>query len=88
MNPTDPHPGLPQGPFIGRESFRAILRQALAEAAQDGWREVIVCDASFQDWPLGEREVVQALDTWARAGASRQTRGAGAPPRHSAAPAS
>ena len=72
MNPTDPHPGLPQGPFIGRESFRAILRQALAEAAQDGWHELIVCDASFQDWPLGEREVVQALDTWARAGASQR----------------
>ena len=72
MNTTDDDDALPAGPFIGRESFRAILRQALAEAAQDGWHELIVCDASFQDWPLGEREVVQALDTWARAGASQR----------------
>ena len=65
--------GLPEGPFIGRESFRAAVRQALAEAARAGWRELIVCDASFFDWPLGERAVVQALDAWARGAGQRFT---------------
>ncbi len=73
MSNSETSVDLPEGPFIGRESFRAAVRQALAEAARAGWRELIVCDASFFDWPLGERAVVQALEAWARGAGQRFT---------------
>ncbi len=63
-----PAPELPRGPFAGRDTFRDLLRQALAEAASRGWRELILADADFQDWPLGERAVVEALTRWALSG--------------------
>ena len=68
MNPENLTSGLPAGPFIGRESFRALIRQAVDEAARAGWREMVWCDASFADWPLGERAVVEALQAWALTG--------------------
>ena len=46
---------LPQGRFVGIEVFRQHLRAALAQAAAAGWRELLLCDATFADWPLGER---------------------------------
>ncbi|MEN9538881.1 MAG: hypothetical protein RLZZ126_1116 [Pseudomonadota bacterium] len=59
---------LPQGQFEGREAFQDLVRQAFAQAAREGWREIIVCDASFEDWPLREREVAESLNAWATAG--------------------
>lgn len=59
---------LPAGPFIGRESFRARVREGLSAAGRAGWRELVLCDASFEDWPLGEHAVVDALEAWARGG--------------------
>lgn len=59
---------LPTGRFEGREAFAVLVRQALAAAAQAGWAELVLSDASFADWPLGEREVVQSLQQWSRAG--------------------
>jgi hypothetical protein len=59
---------LPDGRFQGREEFRQLVRGALAAAARDGWRELILSDASFEDWPLGERSVVDALQAWSQAG--------------------
>lgn len=64
---------LPAGPFIGRESFRTRVREGLSAAGRAGWRELILCDASFEDWPLGERAVVDALEAWARGGGQRLT---------------
>ena len=68
MNADETTGGLAAGPFIGRERFRTLVREALAEAGRAGWRELILCDADFADWPLGERAVVEALEAWARAG--------------------
>ncbi len=65
-NPS-PSP-LADGPFAGREQFRHLVRQALATAAAQGWSELILSDADFADWPLGERAVTEALHDWARAG--------------------
>ena len=48
-------PELPQGRFEGRDAFRQNVRDALACAARQGWRELILSDADFHDWPLGER---------------------------------
>lgn len=62
----DALPELPLGRFEGREAFRQALRDALAHAAQQDWPELILADADFRDWPLGERAVVDALQRWAR----------------------
>jgi len=59
---------LEQGRFSGREAFRQRVREALAAAARDGWGELVLSDASFADWPLGEREVVHSLQQWSCAG--------------------
>jgi hypothetical protein len=59
---------LPDGRFEGREDFRQLVRDALVAAAREGWRELILSDASFEDWPLGERSVVDALQAWSQTG--------------------
>lgn len=61
-------PVLPSGRFSGRSEFVQIVRDAFAGAARDGWREIIISDASFEDWPLGERAVAESLQTWSRSG--------------------
>jgi hypothetical protein len=59
---------LHQGRFEGRESFAQLVRDALACAAREGWREIILCDATFSDWPLGERAVAESLQAWSKTG--------------------
>lgn len=59
---------LPSGRFSGREAFQHLVRNALACAAREGWTEIIVSDADFVDWPLGERAVIDSLEQWARSG--------------------
>ncbi|MGH6640116.1 MAG: hypothetical protein ACREXN_06335 [Polaromonas sp.] len=61
-------PALLEGRFSGRTEFTDLIRQAFAVAAAEGWREIILCDPGFEDWPLGERAVAQALNDWSRAG--------------------
>ena len=59
---------LPQGRFSGPAEFAALARLAFAAAAAEGWHEIILSDASFEDWPLGERAVAQALNDWSQSG--------------------
>lgn len=59
---------LPTGRFEGREAFRQLVRDALAAAAREGWHDIIVSDAHFHDWPLGERAVVESLQAWSKTG--------------------
>ena len=59
---------LPSKRFEGRDEFRQLVRDALARAAQEGWREIILADATFEEWPLGERVVADALQAWAKTG--------------------
>ena len=59
---------LPNGRFEGRTAFQQLVRDALLQAASEGWREITVCDPTFEDWPLGERAVADALQAWARPG--------------------
>jgi hypothetical protein len=59
---------LPSRRFEGREDFRQLVRDALATAAREGWRELILSDASFEDWPLGERAVAESLGAWSGSG--------------------
>lgn len=57
-----------EGCFSGRTEFAELIRQAFVVAAVQGWREIVLCDPSFEDWPLGERAVAQALNDWAKTG--------------------
>lgn len=63
-----PRPLLLEGRFEGPAAFADLVRQAITEAAHAGWRELILSDATFTDWPLGERAVIDALNAWARTG--------------------
>lgn len=68
MSGNKPVPALPAGAFIGRETFRQHIRDGLAAAAHAGWPEIILGDANFDDWPLGEGGVIADLNTWAMRG--------------------
>jgi hypothetical protein len=59
---------LAAGRFAGREAFAQRIRDALACAARDGWREIMLCDPTFADWPLGESAVQASLQAWAQQG--------------------
>lgn len=59
---------LPQGRFAGRHAFAQAIRDAFAAAAREGWGEIVVADASFEDWPLHERAVDASLRAWSRGG--------------------
>jgi hypothetical protein len=59
---------LPVGRFEGREAFRQLVRDALATAAREGWRELVLSDATFEEWPLGERAVAESLLAWSSSG--------------------
>lgn len=48
----------------GRKDFEAAVRASIAEAADAGWRELIMCDPDFAHWPLGERAVIESLTQW------------------------
>ena len=50
-----------------RKEFHAALHEVLGEAASQGCRELLICDADFADWPLGERAVIELLTQWAGA---------------------
>ena len=68
-NPSiDTSAPLPQGRFCGPAEFAELVRGALAAAAAQGWREIIICDSTFETWPLGERVVAQSLHDWSKSG--------------------
>jgi len=51
--------------ITSRAEFHAALRRAFELLAQQGAREVWLCDEDFADWPLGERAIVELLSQWA-----------------------
>ena len=59
---------LPEGPFDGRRAFHVLLHAALEAAAREGWRQIVLSDPTFADWPLGERATAAALQAWASSG--------------------
>ena len=71
MDPEKPDiepPSLPEGRFSGLTDFTQLIRQSFSAAAVQGWREIIVCDPDFGDWPLGERAMIEALNDWSMTG--------------------
>lgn len=67
-NAQDAPQPLASGRFEGRKEFQQLIRDALACAAREGWRQIILCDANFHDWPLGERVVSESLQAWSASG--------------------
>jgi len=65
---TTPQTNLPTGRMEGRQVFVDLVRQALAVAEQEGWPHLVLSDADFSDWPLGEGAVIESLQAWARQG--------------------
>lgn len=59
---------LPAGRFEGRADFQRLVRESLACAASEGWPELILADAHFADWPLGERSTEASLLAWSKSG--------------------
>lgn len=56
------------GAWDGRVVFADLVRQALDCAVREGWKRIVLSDPDFGDWPLGERQVVDALQAWATKG--------------------
>lgn len=57
-----------KGPFSGPKAFAQNIRAALARAAQEVWPSMVWSDATFEEWPLGERAVSESLQAWAGSG--------------------
>lgn len=53
--------------LTSRGELHAAIRDAFAQAAAQGCREIFISDADFADWPLGERAVIESLSQWAYA---------------------
>lgn len=51
----------------GRSEWQEAVRASILEVCASDCREVWWCDADFADWPIGEREIVDALGRWAYA---------------------
>jgi hypothetical protein len=64
----NPDATLPLGRFSGKQAFEQLVRDAFALAAREGWPQLMLSDASFEDWPLRERVVVESLNAWAKTG--------------------
>ena len=57
-----------KGVFSGPKAFAQIVRVSLERAAKEGWPTMVWSDASFAEWPLGERAVAESLQAWAGSG--------------------
>jgi hypothetical protein len=55
----------PRTAITSRLEFHDALRRAFEAAADARAMEIVLCDADFADWPLGDRTVVEALTRWA-----------------------
>lgn len=53
-----------------RAAFAHVIRTAFERAAQEQWKSMVWCDATFHEWPLGERATIESLNAWAGAGRS------------------
>jgi hypothetical protein len=59
---------LASGHFSGPSEFAQRIRDTLDQAAQRQWNLMVWSDVDFQDWPLCERQVLAALQAWAKKG--------------------
>lgn len=67
-NDSEDKSALLDGAFSGRTDFQQLIREAIATAAREGWREMLWFDLNYADWPLGERSVETSLQAWSATG--------------------
>lgn len=65
---SEGQPVLLEGVFTGRDDFQQLIRDAIATAARESWREMLWFDLNYEDWPLGERSVEASLQQWSATG--------------------
>ena len=56
------------GTFSGPSEFAQRIREFIAAAAVQKWPHMVWSDVDFEDWPLRERAVAEALNAWAGPG--------------------
>ncbi len=61
---TDLPSAASSGRFTGLSEFRAAILQLLARARAERWPDLLLCDPDFSLWPLGDSEVLAALEAW------------------------
>lgn len=54
--------------FSGPVEFAQRVRDLISIAASEKWPHMVWSDVTFEDWPLRERVVVDALNSWAGRG--------------------
>ena len=69
MHPTPAPPGFAAAPepfarFNGLAEWRAALLAFLQRAAAERWPHLLWCDPDFSLWPLGDSEILAALENW------------------------
>ena len=50
--------------IASRADFHAAVLEAIARAEAAKAREIFMTDPTFADWPLNDRDVVEALERW------------------------
>ena len=64
-DPHEPAAGAPtRWLFTARSDFLEAWHRALARVAERGCRELLLCDADYAHWPLGERATLEHLSAW------------------------
>jgi len=51
-------------PIASRAEFQQAVRDAIARAADERAREIVLVDPTFADWPLNEVAVIESLSRW------------------------
>ncbi|NBX21921.1 MAG: hypothetical protein EBR58_11340 [Betaproteobacteria bacterium] len=67
MSTNDPV-SLVAGAFSGPAEFAQGIRDFITLAADQKWPHMVWSDIDFEDWPLRERSVAEALNKWAGPG--------------------
>lgn len=65
VQPAVPASALDLQAIDGRRDFQQAVRDTLARAADAGSPEIVMVDASYEAWPLGELSVAETLARWA-----------------------
>lgn len=65
---TNEPASLVAGGFAGPGEFAQQVRNMIHVAAHEQWPRMVWSDVNFEEWPLREKAVVEALNAWAGPG--------------------
>lgn len=64
MSEPPPASGDTRWLFAARGDFLTAWHRALARVVERGCRDLLLCDADYAHWPLGERATLEQLSAW------------------------